>query len=259
MLLILYSALAYLLFLASITWAVGFLADAGVPKTIDSGQPPPWTWALVIDAGLLLLFAVQHSVMARNTVKQVLARLVPRPAERSTFVLLASAILLLLFWQWRPLPATVWQVDWAPAAAAVTALYLVGWALVVASTFMIDHFDLLGLRQAYLFARSHAYMPVDFKERWLYSWIRHPMMLGLITAFWATPKMSVGHLVFAAASTGYILLGTVLEERDLRENLGAIYDDYRRRVPALIPIPRRRNPKVGTARQRPADSAIGPV
>lgn len=250
----LYAALAYLLFLASIVWAVGFLANAAVPKTIDVGQRSPWPSALAFDAGLLLLFAVQHSVMARKSIKRFLARFVPPPAERSSFVHFSSAVLLLLFWQWRPLPAIVWQVEWAPAAAALNALYVAGWAVVVASTFMINHFDFLGLRQAYLFAKSRAYESVDFKERWLYGWVRHPMMLGLLVAFWATPTMTAGHLVFAGASTGYILLGTLLEERDLRQTLGAIYEDYVRRVPAFLPIRRSHGLKAGAVQSRSMDS-----
>lgn len=236
-----YAALAYLLFLAAIIWAEGFLAGVG-PKTIDSGSVRSWPTALGVDAGLLALFAIQHSVMARRSFKRVWTRVVPKPAERSTYVLVASAILLLLFWEWWPMPAMVWQVTWPPAAAAITAVFLLGWVIVISSTFMINHFDLFGLRQAYLFVRSRAYRPVEFKERWLYAWIRHPMMLGLLIAFWATPRMSVGHLLFAIASTGYIGLGTILEERDLRQNLGATYVEYARRVPALVPRPGRAEP-----------------
>ena len=231
-----YAAFAYVLFLTTIVWAIGFLANFGVPKTIDVGRRQDWISALVVDGSLLVVFAAQHSVMARQSFKQLWGRIVPKVAERSTYVLLASAILLLLFWQWRPLPAIVWQVDWAPALAVVTALYVVGWLIVISATFMIHHFDMFGLRQAYLFAKARDYTPVGFKESWLYAWMRHPMMLGLLIAFWSTPRMSVGHLVFAGASTAYIFLGTILEERDLRRFLGATYRDYAARVPAFISI-----------------------
>ncbi|HYM49733.1 MAG TPA: NnrU family protein [Candidatus Limnocylindrales bacterium] len=234
-----YAGFAYLLFLTAIVWAVLFLADLGGLKTIDSGRGSPGSGApaLAVDGGLLGLFALQHSLMARRSFKRAFTQLVPAPLERSTYVLLASAILLCLVWQWRPMPAVVWHLRWAPAAAALTAVSVLGWLIVVSSTFMINHFDLFGLRQAYLFIRSQAYRPVDFKERWLYALVRHPMMLGLVIAFWATPTMSAGHLLFATASTAYIGLGTMLEERDLRQSLGATYLDYAKRIPAFIPRP----------------------
>jgi protein-S-isoprenylcysteine O-methyltransferase Ste14 len=191
------------------------------------------------DAGLLALFAVQHTVMARRWFKRALTRVVPPAAERATFVLAASVVLALLFWLWRPVPAVAWHLTGAPAAA-VTAVYLAGWAIALAATFLISHTDLLGLRQAYQHARRAPYWPPPFTERGLYRLVRHPLMSGFLVVFWAAPVMSAGHLLFAAASAGYILAGLELEERDLVDDLGDAYRGYRARVPSLCPVPRRR-------------------
>jgi len=235
-----YAAAAYLVFLAVLVYAIGFFAGAGVPKGIDQGPRSAWPLAVAIDLLLLVLFAVQHTVMARPWFKRRWTRLVPVPAERATFVLFTSLLLALLFWQWRPAGGTVWHLP-GPAADAVLALYAAGWVLALGSTFMINHFDLFGLRQAYLYARGAAYRPPPFTERGLYRWIRHPLMAGFVVIFWAAPVMTAGHLLFAAAATGYILLGIRFEDHDLRRDLGEPYRAYRRRVPALVPALRSRS------------------
>jgi methanethiol S-methyltransferase len=234
-----YAGLAYAAFAAAALWAIAFLADVSTPCAVDgASRRPVWT-ALLIDACLLLVFAVQHSVMARAGFKQRLARFLPAATERSTYVLAASLALGLLFWQWQPLPASAWHVSAQPWAALIWVVYAAGWLLVVATTFMIDHLDFLGLRQAYAHTRQRPYQPPSFTERWLYAWVRHPMMLGLIIAFWATPAMTAGHLLFAAAGSAYIVVGLRFEERDLTRHLGPAYRDYAQRVPALIPAPHR--------------------
>ncbi len=204
---------------------------------------------MAIDAALLLLFAAQHTVMARPWFKRRWTRIVPAPAERATFVLCASLALALLFWLWRPVRGTVWAVS-GPGAAAILAGYAAGWAVAVSSTFLISHPDLFGLRQAYLHARQARYSPPPFTERGLYRCIRHPLMAGFVVIFWAAPVMTLGHLLFAAAATGYILVGITFEERDLRLQLGQAYSSYQARVPALIPAIRPRSGPEPNQRRR---------
>jgi protein-S-isoprenylcysteine O-methyltransferase Ste14 len=231
---VVHAGIAYAGFLVAALWAVGFLADAGAPTSVDGpAERPAWS-ALLIDAGLLLIFAVQHSVMARAAVKRRLARLVPAPVERSTYVLATGLALGLLFWQWQPVPAVVWRLG-TPWAGVLWAIYGLGWLIAVSATFMVDHLDFLGIRQAG-WRGPRPYQSPPFRERWLYAWIRHPMMLGLLIAFWVTPRMTVGHLFFAAAGTGYIAVGLRFEERDLYRQLGHTYRDYADRVPALLPF-----------------------
>jgi methanethiol S-methyltransferase len=234
-----YAAAAYLLFLAVLVYAIGFFAGVGVPKGIDQGPRSPWPLAVTIDLLLLLLFAAQHSVMARPWFKRRWTRLVPVPAERATYVLCANLLLVLLFWQWRPVVGTVWHLS-GPAAGVLAGVYAAGWAVAVGSTFMINHLDLFGLRQAYLYARGAAYRPPPFTERALYRWVRHPLMTGFVIVFWAAPVMTAGHLLFAAAATGYILVGITFEERDAGRDLGEAYRAYQGRVPALVPALRPR-------------------
>lgn len=248
-----YAGLAYASFLLVALWAAGFLADARVPRAVDSGAAGSAWVAVPVDLGLLLLFAVQHSVMARPWFK----RWLPAPVERSTYVLAASLALGLVLGLWRPLPATIWHLG-QPGAAPVWLLYALGWLIVIASTFMIDHWDFLGLRQAAAYGRP--YREPGFTVRWMYLWVRHPLMLGLLVTFWATPRMTAGHLLFALAGTGYIAVGVHFEERDLRRRYGDAYADYARRVPAVIPVRRRAAASGGTPPDaRPGSRTRRPV
>jgi methanethiol S-methyltransferase len=234
LIILMYAAAVYLFFLAVLGYAVGFFAGSGVPKGIDQGPRSAAPVAVAIDLLLLLLFAIQHTVMARPWFKRRWTRIVPQPAERTTFVLAASLMLALLFWLWRPVGGTVWNLS-GPGADAVWAGYATGWAVAVSSTFLISHFDLFGLRQAWLHARRVRYSPPRFTERGMYRRIRHPLMAGFLVVFWSGPTMTAGHLLFAAAATGYILVGIAFEEHDLTQSLGEAYAAYRARVPALIP------------------------
>jgi len=229
-----YAAVAYLGFLGVLVWAVAFLADVPLPTAIDHGSRGSRLTAIGIDLALLTVFAVQHSVMARDSVKSALGQVVPKAAERSTYVLATNLVLALLLWQWRPIDGWVWHVQSQPWRDLLWVVCAAGWAIAVAATFMIDHLGFLGLRQAATGKAADG----PFVERWLYAWVRHPLLLGLLVAFWATPDLSVGHLVFAGASTGYILVGARLEERDLHRHLGEQYREYAARTPALVPRPR---------------------
>lgn len=231
-----YGFVCYVVFLGSFLYAIGFVGNVVVPKAIDSGQGAAPAAALLIDLLLLGAFAVQHSVMARPGFKRVWTKIVPHSVERSTYVLLSSLLLALICWQWRPMTATVWDATASPAVAALLmGLFWLGWVLLLLATFMVNHFDLFGLRQVYLRMRSLEYSPPRFTQRALYRIVRHPIMLGFLIAFWAAPRMSLGHLLFSAATTGYILIGIALEERDLARAHGEQYRAYRSRVPMLIP------------------------
>ena len=240
---LLYGVTCYVLFFLTFLYLVGFVGNFAVPKSIDSGPVGPLGWSLLVDGALLALFGLQHSVMARPGFKRAFTQVVPRSIERSTYVLASSVVLIALFWLWRPVGGTVWNLP-GPGAGALRAVYAAGWAAAVSSTFLISHFDLFGLRQAWLHARRVRYSPPPFTERGLYRRIRHPLMAGFVVVFWSAPTMTAGHLLFAATATGYILVGIAFEEHDLIQSLGGTYAAYRARVPALIPRPslRRRSP-----------------
>jgi protein-S-isoprenylcysteine O-methyltransferase Ste14 len=230
-----YGLLCYLVFLTSFLYAIGFIGDLVVPKTIDSAPSIDMPGALAINLVLLGLFAVQHSVMARQGFKAVWTRLIPPAVERSTYVLLSSLLLGLLCWKWQAIPAVVWDVSSPVFKTLLLALFALGWVILLLSTYMINHFDLFGLRQVYLRLRGLDYIPLTFTERALYKFVRHPIYLGFVIAFWATPHMSVGHLVFSVATTGYIFVGIFFEERDLMKYHAVEYGAYRARVPMLLP------------------------
>lgn len=234
-----YGAAVYAVFFGTFCYLVGWVADLMVPWTIDNGQPASLGVTLGVNIGILSLFAVQHTVMARQAFKDWWTRFVPQPIERSTFVLFTVAILLLMVWQWRPLPEVVWQVENGAVVALLWALYGLGWAIVLISTFLIDHFDLFGLKQTILYAQGKPYRGPKFEERLFYRHIRHPLMLGFMIAFWSAPVMTQGRLLFAVVTTAYILIAIQVEERELVSMHGEDYESYRRRVPMLIPTGRR--------------------
>jgi len=235
-----YGLISYLIFFFAFLYAIGFVGNVVVPKSIDSGTQGAFLPSLIIDAILLGMFAVQHSAMARQGFKRWWTGFVPEPIERSTYVLFSSLLLILLFWQWRPILSVVWSVTNPVGSLVLNALFWAGWLLVLLSTFVINHFDLFGLRQVYLFQKGKQYTNLIFKRRFFYKFVRHPLLLGFIIAFWATPKMTLGHLVFAVATTAYILIAIQLEERDLTNIHGDSYREYQREVSMLIPLPKKR-------------------
>ena len=230
-----YSLAAYLLFFGTILYLIAFVGNWWVPKSIDTGSPTPLLQAVLVNVLLVALFGVQHTIMARQKFKDWWTQYVPKVAERSTFVVFASLIFILMFWQWRPLPEVLWSVEHPAGATVLTGLCLLGWGILFYTTFLINHFELFGLQQAWNYVRGKEEVRPTFRKPSLYKYSRHPMMLGVLIAIWATPVMTVGHLVFTLAFTGYILIGTRFEERELVQALGNQYRQYQQTTPMLIP------------------------
>ena len=245
-LIFLYGVASYLVFFATFLYAVGFIGNVWVPKSLDSPRDIRLGNALAIDLSVLALFAVQHSVMARPAFKRWWTRIIPPAAERSTYVLFSSLALVLLFYYWQPLGGSIWSLTSSAAVTTMTVLYAAGWALLLYVTFLIDHFDLFGLRQVWFALRGKPYPAVPFVTPWLYRQVRHPLYIGWLMIVWATPSMTVTHAVFAGMCTAYILVAIRFEERDLIR-FHPEYAEYRRRVPMLLPFRRRQRDETGVA------------
>ena len=235
-----YGSLAYSIFLGTFLYAIGFIGNFGVPTTLDGARSGSLAVALSIDVALLGLFAVQHSVMARKWFKEWWTRMVPAPLERSTYVLFSSVALILMFWLWRPLGGVVWSVEDPIGRMVLYGLFAFGFGLVLVSTFLINHFDLFGMRQVWLYLLGRPYTTLRFGTPGPYRLVRHPLYVGWLFAFWCTPTMTLAHLLFSLATSAYILIAIQLEERDLVREHGDAYDSYRRSVPMLVPFTRRR-------------------
>ncbi len=229
-----YGVISYAVFFISFLYAIGFTGNLIVPKGIDSGSEASLAESLTVNMVLLGLFAIQHTIMARPAFKKWWTKIIPKEIERSTFVLLASLLLLLLYWQWRPMTGVIWSVESTAGTFILMTVFWVGWLIVLSSTFMINHFDLFGLRQVMLPLMNKEYAHVGFKTTMLYKFVRHPIMLGFMIAFWATPHMTVGHLLFAGVTTIYILMGLQFEEHDLKHAIPE-YEEYSHEVPMLVP------------------------
>jgi len=235
---LLYGIVSYLVFFATFLYAIGFVGNLVVPKGIDGGPTAPLGQALLINAILLGIFAVQHSVMARQGFKRWWTNIVPKEIERSTYVLISSLLLLLLFWKWEPMGGDIWNVEDQSWSIVLGVIFFLGWGTVLVSTFLINHFDLFGLRQVWLQFQGKPYTNLQFQSKLIYKWVRHPIMFGFMVAFWATPHMTVAHLVFAIATTAYMLLAiTMFEEKDLVAFHGDAYREYQKRVSMIIPMP----------------------
>ena len=237
---LIYGVICYLAFFGTILYAIGFTGNLVVPKSIDGLPATSLSNALLVNVSLLLLFALQHSVMARPAFKRWWTQYIPHHLERSTYVLLASLCLMLLMWQWQPMGGIIWSTENAIVVNILFASFLLGWGIVFISTFMINHFDLFGLRQVWFYFLGQPYSPLPFRLPVFYKFVRHPLYLGFLLAFWSTPVMTVAHLVFAILTTGYILTAIRLEERDLITTFGERYQNYKRWVPMIIPFSKRR-------------------
>lgn len=232
----LYGVIAYVIFLGTFSYAVGFVSTFLVPKHIDSIPELPLSNALLIDAALLALFALQHSIMARPAFKAWWTKVVPVPIERSTYVLFSSLCLLLLFWYWQPLGGVIWDAEPEAARIALHSLCLIGFTIVLVATFLINHFDLFGLRQVWLYLNGKKYESLPFRTPFFYKYVRHPLYFGFLIAFWSTPTMTAAHLFFAVMTTGYILIAIQLEENDLSKHFGDKYKEYKKTAPMIIPF-----------------------
>ncbi len=241
-----YGVANYVGFLATFLYAIGFLGNFGVPKSIDSGRQGSVSAALAVDIGLLALFAVQHSVMARPWFKRAWTKFVPEPVERSTYLLFSDAAMVFLFWQWRPIGGTIWSFEGGLADLAIGALFVIGVLILLLSTFMINHFDLFGLRQVYLYLVGRPYTQLKFRTPFFYRYVRHPLYIGWLLMFWAAPVMTAAHLFFALMTTAYIFTAIRFEEADLMAAHGDSYRRYRSRVPMIVPT---LTPEAGPAKQ----------
>jgi protein-S-isoprenylcysteine O-methyltransferase Ste14 len=243
-----YGIANHLLFLAVYAYFAGFIGNYFVPKSIDSGDAGPMGAALVVNIGLIALFGLQHSIMARPAFKRVWTRWVPQPIERSTYVLASNLVLMLLMWLWQPMNAPIWNVSDGFGYWLLTALFVVGWLMVPAVSMMINHFDLFGTRQVWLHFHGKPYNSLPFRTPWAYKYVRHPLYVGWMLAFWATPTMSLGHLLLAVTLSGYMVAATFIEERDLSDHFGLEYEDYQRMVGRFLP-------RVGQASGKPSEVA----
>lgn len=238
-----FGLLSYLIFFATFLYWIGFMENIFVPKGIDAGISEPVFTAIIINLLLVLLFGIQHSVMGRGKFKKWLIRFVPKEAERSVYVLVSTLILIFLFWQWRPIDINIWNVENNTAQNIIYGFFVLGWIILLISTFLINHFELFGLQQIYTNLRNRPMKYPEFQMPLLYRIVRHPMMIGVIIAIWATPHMTAGHLMFSVLMTGYILIGTIYEEKDLVKNFGGKYIMYRNTVPKIIPIGKKKLPE----------------
>jgi len=236
-----YGLVCYLAFFGTILYAIGFVGNLIVPKTIDGEPQVPLLTAILINASLLLLFALQHSIMARPVFKTWWTSIIPDHLERSTFVLLASLCLMLLMWQWQPIGGVIWSIENETVRNILLVVYLAGWAIVFTATFLINHFDLFGLRQVWLYFRGKPYTHLPFRVPLFYRFVRHPLYFGFLIAFWSAPVMTIAHLLFAVLTTGYIFTAIQLEEKDLMHVYGEKYRHYKKWVPMIIPFIKRKN------------------
>jgi len=229
-----YGAVSYLIFLATFLYSIGFIGNFGVPTSLDATPQSPLATALLINTLLLGLFAIQHSVMARPWFKRALTTLIPSEIERSTYVLLSRLALILMFWKWEPMGGSIWTVESSTGIVLIEAAFVLGWMILLLSTFLINHFDLFGLRQVWLYLSGRPYQPLQFRTPFLYRYVRHPLYVGWLFIFWSTPTMTTAHLLFALATTAYILIAIQFEERDLKK-FHPEYEQYAKRVPMMIP------------------------